>query len=182
MIHATIKPVRTTLLAVIAMTGLGPVAASAQDWDVVRGMLALLASEDDYNAQKGAFAACLLGDGDPEATVKLFTKAGWEAEDAGGGAIDILPPRGNLIAGIYLDGDICSVSNYAQATEEVPHEMEIFLTATGFSWGGNLMVDGCPQGWRIGNEVIASLTSGGQDPECTSPQSNEVRFYYGAVP
>ena len=151
--------------------------AAAQDVAALEAMTEQLSEPAGIEAQVGAFAACFLGNGDAGATAARFESEGWRVfGDAGMGMIEISHADAPIYVTLYMDGEICSVAHTTQPSPEAALVLENFLYAAGLA-PTPTEIDGCA-GWTLASGSSVGLTSGGQDPVCVGPESNDVRFYF----
>ncbi|SIN78613.1 hypothetical protein [Vannielia litorea] len=151
--------------------------AAAQNVAILEALVAQLNAPASPEAQLGAYSACLLGNGDPEATAGFFRARGWEVfGDSEMGMVEMTPPEGPLFVTLYADGEICAVDNTAQGTAIGTVTLSAFLETVGAD-ATPLEIEGCT-GWTLGEGRAVGITSGGQDPVCHSESDNQVRFTF----
>ncbi|MCO6383251.1 MAG: hypothetical protein JXQ91_15260 [Vannielia sp.] len=164
------------LLPALALAVL-PLPAAAQNATIVKALLANLNAPTAPEAQMGAFSACLLGNGNAEETAGIFEVRGWNVSaDPEMGSVDIWSDEGPVHVTLYMDGAICSVAHSAQSTALGTVSLSAYLETTGYETMA-IEMEGCT-GWAIGNGVAVGITSGGQDPVCSSDSDNDVRFTF----
>ena len=165
----TLRPISLALLLAL------PVPAVAQDTMMLEFALGDLDDATDSTVLRAAGAACILGNGEAEATAALFTAAGWSrGDDTEMGIVTLTPPGGNVTVTLYDDGRICDVSS----------EVWGFATAIGslqiLAGMSNLRLDAdqsqeCTV-LTLTDTMTASITSTGQDPVCASETNSSTRY------
>jgi hypothetical protein len=153
---------------VLALALLAPLPALAQD-------------ADPSNQLIEGFGACALGEGVADKTVTPLGLYGWtHEEDAEMSLVNFQPGVGtDTFAYMSLTPDFCHVESTSLGTARA-------LELLGYlSFSGQVSVDstetdadGCSI-VALSNGVVAAVTSGGNDPVCTSEQNSGVRFFFG---
>ncbi len=139
---------------------------------------AALAATDDLLSQ--AYLNCLRGEGDPDLTADEFATTGWGSESSGEeGLIYYTSPQGDdPYVFAANDGSFCHVEGLAIATGPAFALLEQTLQGAGvteYERGHDDM--GCPQ-FALPGGAIVTITSGGQDPVCTSDTDSAVRYEF----
>lgn len=124
--------------------------------------------------------ACILGGGDVAKTTAALADVGWTTEaDAAAGGLKIRPASGDVVFGFVSDkGDVCQVESTALGTEDSQTMFDLF------QMGGNSGIEVTESGTdaagctthSLSNGLVATLTSGGQDPACASETTSAFRF------
>lgn len=154
---------------------LAPTLAAAQSMEAVT---AKLSAPGGIEQQMGAVAACLVGKGDPDATLALFTEAGWTAErDAEMGMIYLAPPQGDVYVTLGDDGRFCDVASEAIGLGEAAGMTTELSFAANVAIMPSYDAQGCKtldyEGARI------ALTTTGQDPVCDMGDTSALRITWG---
>jgi hypothetical protein len=166
--------IRTALLALCLGTP-----ALAQDYGIVSFMTGDLDDRDPAKAYRSATAACLLGKGDPAATVARFTEAGWTVtEDADMGLTQIASADPNTYVLMATDGSFCAAYSETLGTDSGIANVQIVGGAGGFSMASVDNPMGCIA-FQLAPEVQVEITSSGNDPVCTDAATSSVRFTFG---
>lgn len=142
---------------------------------------ALAVDADPSNQLIEGYVACAMGEGLPDKTVTALGLYGWTSEeDAGMGVVNFRPGVGeDTFAYMSLTPDFCHVESTSIGTARA-------LELMGYvDMSGQVSVDatetdanGCTT-LTLSNGVVAVVTSGGNDPVCTSETDSGVRFYFG---
>ncbi|MGR3793782.1 hypothetical protein [Vannielia sp. SX4] len=160
------------LLACLAATP-----AAAQDVIALQKMTMQLSNPAGVEAQMGAWAACVMGNGDKDVTTAYFAPRGWEVfSDPEMGMAEISHPTSQIYISLYMDGAICSVAHTNQPSADATLLLENFLEVAGIP-ATPTEIEGCA-GWDRGDGMSIGLTSGGQDPVCVGTTDNDVRFTF----
>jgi hypothetical protein len=163
-------------LATLALLFATPVAA--QDMTILQSRLADLGSEQDKSTTVPLLAACLVGNGDAEATAALFTEAGWtRTDDADMGLVSLTPPWGDPYVTLYEGGRICDVTSERMGLMRADQNLVPLLTAAGYKIGRTDVPSGCIA-YDLGTGVTAEMTSSGNDPQCRSDSTSNVRLTF----
>jgi hypothetical protein len=139
-------------------------------------------SDDPAYAMLDAIGACMLGNGQVDATTKAFADIGWTAEaDSEMGLVNFQPGKGDKTFGFMSDKvDFCHAESLAIGTEDAQTMFNLFLM------GGNSGIevtasgtdtDGCTT-HTLSTGAVATITSGGNDPVCASETDAAVRFTF----
>lgn len=154
---------------VLALALLAPLPALAQD-------------ADPSNQMIEGFGACALGEGIVDKTLPPLGLYGWtHEEDTEQGLANFRPGVGQDTFGyMSLTPDFCHIESTSLGTARA-------LELMGYlSYSGQVSIaetetdeNGCAI-VTLSNGVVAAITSGGNDPTCTSDKNSGVRFYYGA--
>ncbi|WP_374372977.1 hypothetical protein [Tabrizicola sp.] len=144
--------------------------------------LPVLAQDADPSNQLiEGYTACAMGEGLTDKTVSALGLYGWtHEEDNEMGVVNFQPGIGtDTIAYMSLTPGYCHVESTSLGTARAA-ELLGYL-----SFSGQVSVDttetdenGCTTA-TLSNGVVAVITSGGNDPVCTSDQNSGVRFYFG---
>lgn len=130
-----------------------------------------------------AYLSCLHGNGNGERTVEAFAATGWlPAGPAEDGLIYFTRPEADapyVYAG--AEGTFCHVETPTLGTDAARKLLDETLAADGAKvTDAGFSVDDCPQqnlpGWGF-----VTVTSGGQDPTCSSRTDSAVRFEYDSI-
>jgi len=168
--------IRAALLALTVLAT--PVAA--QDWSVARYMSGALNSADSTEAYRAAIAACLVGEGDPTATLAPFAENGWAVtEDAEMGLTEIASPNPDLYVLMASDGSFCAAYNEAIGTEAAFLQMQTLIASTGIGAPSTPDDMGCMV-YTLTPEIRLQPTSSGNDPVCEDANTSSVRVTFGA--
>jgi hypothetical protein len=168
--------IRPALLALMLAT---PVAA--QDMSILESQLRNLDEEQDSQALVPLIAACLLGGGDAEVTATLFTDAGWtRTDDAEMGVVSLVPAWGDPYVTLYQDGAICDVTSDELSLMRADQSLIPLLTAAQFQVARTDVPSGCIA-YDVGNGVVAEMSSAGNDPQCRSDDSSNIRFTFASA-
>ncbi|EEW24482.1 hypothetical protein [Rhodobacter ferrooxidans] len=128
------------------------------------------------------YLACLLGAGDVPATMQALAAQGWVEGDGEDGLIFMSPGVGDTVfAYMADDGGFCHVESTsidsATASELLAATLE-GAGITGIEY--NKSEDGCTE-LGFGEGATATITSGGNDPQCGSDSNSGVRFVPAAL-
>ena len=166
--------IRSTLLVALLLA----TPAVAQDLSVLQSQLGDLEEEQDNGALAPLIAACLLGDGDAEATAALFTDAGWiRTDDPEMGVVTLVPAWGDPYVTLYQDGAICDVTSETLSLMRADQNLIPLLTAAQFSIDRTDVPSGCIA-YDLGKGVVAEMSSSGNDPQCRSDDNSNIRFTF----
>lgn len=162
------------LTVALALT-LPPTLAVAGSMEAVT---AKLSAPGGVEQQMGAVAACLVGKGDPEATLALFAAAGWTDErDDEMGMIYIAPAQGNVYVTLGDDGRFCDAASEAIGLGEAAGMMTELSFAANVAVMPAVDADGCMTFDYDGARV--TLTTTGQDPACDMGETSALRTTWG---
>ncbi|WP_374644650.1 hypothetical protein [Tabrizicola sp.] len=136
---------------------------------------------DPSNQLIEGYTACALGEGLADKTVTALGLYGWTSqEDTEMGVVNFQPGVGkDTFAYMSPTPGYCHVESTSLGTARA-------LELLGYlSFSGQVSVDttetdenGCTTA-TLSNGVVAVITSGGNDPVCTSETDSGVRFYFG---
>lgn len=152
----------------LSMVLLAPLPALAQD-------------ADPSNQLIEGYTACALGEGLPDKTVTTLGLYGWtHEEDTEMGLVNFKPGVGSdTFAYMSLTPGYCHVESTSLGTARA-------LEVMGYlSYSGQVSLDGTETDANgcttvtLSNGIVAVITSGGNDPVCTSDTDSGVRFYFG---
>jgi hypothetical protein len=153
---------------------------AAQEMAVLRMQLGGLDEQRDNQALAPLIAACLVGNGDAGATAALFTDAGWtRSDDAEMGVVSLTPPWGDPYVILYDNGAICDVTSESIGLMRADQNLAPLLLAAQFPINRADVPSGCTA-YDIGSGIIAELTSSGNDPQCRSDTTSNIRFTFAA--
>jgi hypothetical protein len=128
------------------------------------------------------YLACALGDGDWNTTVPTLGLYGWtHEEDAEMGLVNFQPGVGETtFAYMSLTPDFCHIESLALGTDKAAELLEFAVTNSGQLTVESSETDaeGCVV-LMLSNGVSVAITSGGNDPVCTSDTDSGVRFFFG---
>jgi hypothetical protein len=141
---------------------------------------ALAQDADPSNQLIEGYIACAMGEGLPDKTVTPLGLYGWTSEeDTEMGMVNFQPGTGTeTFAYMSLTPDYCHVESLTLGTARA-------LELLGYlSFSGQVSVEatetdenGCTT-VTLSNGVTAAITSGGNDPVCTSETDSGVRFLF----
>lgn len=168
---------RLRVFAVLtALLAGGP--ALAQDDGKLAMLLPSLSQDDATTQMTAGYAACLKDFGNAEAIAGSFTSNGWtRRDDTEAQIIQLEPEMGEkTAAALAVDGSYCHVESFSLTTGQAGHVLAMTLQLVGLQ-GAQVGADaqGCMT-FTLANGIVATLTSGGQDPVCASQTSSAVRF------
>ena len=118
----------------------------------------------------GAIIACVEGAVDPASADAAFADAGWTSTE-GEGDGTVAWEQGDLWTMYWTEPGFCMVADEAISTDEMEATL-LGLTDSPPEMGKD--EDGCTT-YDLG-PVIATLTSSGNDPTCTSDSGAALRF------
>jgi len=127
--------------------------------------------------------ACLAGGGSPDDTSLVFNEIGF-AEDTEGedGLIyfvnEAVP---DMLVYAADDGSFCHVESLSVGTETASLAFIAFQDSLGLALDHNQSEDGCTQFGIAGGDILATVTSGGNDPFCASDTDSAIRFTFPAI-
>lgn len=131
------------------------------------------------------YLACALGGGDWNTTVPMLGLYGWTSEeDTEMGLVNFQPGVGEAtFAYMSLEPGFCHVESLAFGTDKAAELLAFSVASSGQITveGTETSPDGCVT-VTLSNGVVAVVTSGGNDPVCTSDTDSGVRFYFGDGP
>jgi hypothetical protein len=137
----------------------------------------------EYQILEG-IEGCIIGAGEVDETEAVLTPYEWKlAEGSDHGISEFVPAIGEETF-IYMSHgvDFCQVESTTLGTTYPASMLELFIlddrgghgltiTATGTD------AEGCAT-TTLSNGVVATITSGGNDPTCTSETDSAVRFVF----
>ena len=128
------------------------------------------------------YLACALGGGDWNVTVPMLSLYGWTStEDAETEVVSFEPGTGNAtFAYMSQTPGYCHVESTVLGTGKAAEVLDLAVSGSGqiMVEGRETSPDGC-ETFVLSNGVVAVITSGGNDPVCTSDANSGVRFYFG---
>jgi hypothetical protein len=167
--------IRISLLALMLATP-----AMAEDNSVLKFQLRSLDNQNDDSALTPLIAACLLGNGDGEATAKFFTDAGWARnDDTEMGMVSLTPAWGDPYVTLYENGAICDVTSETMGLMRADGNLVPLMAAAGIKVSRADVPSGCVA-YDLGNGIIAEMSSSGNDPTCQSDSTSNIRFTFAA--
>jgi hypothetical protein len=136
---------------------------------------------DPANQLVEGYLSCFMGHGDPDVVAPNLGLYGWTHEPAEDGITIAIPGAGDAsFVLIADDGSFCHVESLVLGTEKAAEVLALAMPAAGVTLPeATVGADGCTT-YDLGAGVTASLTSGGNDPVCTSETDSGVRFDFAA--
>jgi hypothetical protein len=128
-------------------------------------------------ALRAAYAACIAGNGQVEATARPFTENGWtRSDDTEMGLITLTPAEGDLYVTLAADGSFCDVASESQGTDAALSSIQILSGAAGLpvemlETGGECLAASIGMG-------MVEIMSSGNDPVCLSETTSAARFFF----
>jgi hypothetical protein len=154
--------------------------AAAQEMMILEMQLGGLEEQRDNQALAPLLAACLVGNGDAEATATLFTDAGWtRTDDADMGMVSLTPPWGDPYVTLYDNGAICDVTSEQIGLMKADQNLTPLLLAAQFPINRADVPSGCTA-YDLGSGITAEMTSSGNDPQCQSDDTSNIRLTFSA--
>lgn len=140
---------------------------------------ALAQDADPVNQLVEGYLTCFMGHGDPEVVAPNLGLYGWTHEPAEDGIIIAMPGAGDAsFVLIADDASFCHVESLKLGTDKAAEVLALAMPAAGAVLPEpSTDDDGCAV-YDFGNGTIATLTSGGNDPTCTSDTDSGVRFEF----
>lgn len=135
----------------------------------------------DTSTLTAGIKACMAAAGDPALISAAFVAAGWTAEpSAEEGLISFIPANdAQTFAFIADTGVFCHVESLNTGSAALADLLAATLKSEGWQTAEpGKDADGCTL-IDLGDSITATLTSGGNDPTCTSETDSAVRFEYG---
>jgi len=136
---------------------------------------------DPANQLVEGYVVCIMAKGDAEVATANLGLYGWTHEEAEDGLQVALPGvGGDTFVLMANDGSFCQVESMTLGTDKAAETLGFALPGAGISdpvTGTDEM--GCTT-MDLGNGLTATLTSGGNDPTCTSDTDSAVRFNFAA--
>lgn len=152
--------------------------AFAQSKGMMTSMVKRLDSATGEKAMRAASAACVLGNGDPEATATLFTSKGWtRSDDAEMGSVSLAPADGALWVTLYDQGRICDVTSETIGTKDALSVFQALAGTANFPVVTLNLPSGCPA-FDVAPGAFVEITSSGNDPVCQSDTTSTLRFTF----
>lgn len=137
---------------------------------------------DPANQLVEGYLSCFMGGGDPEVVAPNLGLYGWTHEAAEDGLIIALPGAGEAtFVLIAEDKSFCHVESLTLGSAKAAEVLALALAGADVTLpepGADAM--GCAL-FDLGEGITATLTSGGNDPTCTSETDSGVRFEFGAA-
>lgn len=125
--------------------------------------------------------ACMAAAGDPGAISAAFSASGWTVDpNTDEGLISFLPTDDDQTFAFIADtGVFCHVESLNIGSAALAKILAATLKSEGWETAEpGKDADGCTL-IDLGDSITATLTSGGNDPTCTSETDSAVRFEYG---
>ncbi len=137
----------------------------------------------EYQLLEG-IEACIMGGGDVDATGAALKRYEWTmVEDSDHGISEFLPSEGEVTF-IYMSNgiDFCHVESTVLGSTYPASMLELFILDDSTGHGLTIKetgtdADGCAT-TTLSNGIVATVTSGGNDPTCTSETDGAVRFIF----
>jgi len=162
----------------LALAGLVSAPAVGAADDGVLARLAARLDQGDGTQMQAAYAACILGKGNPEATIALFTAKGWRRDDtAKAGRVTLSPGTDALYATVAMDGSFCDVTSLATGTDDALSVLNDLTRTAALPVGPADVMSTC-LAMTLGPEIVAEVLSGGSDPVCASDTDSAVRIHF----
>jgi len=150
-------------------------------------LLAVLASPaaaqdaDPENQLIEGYMVCALTNGDPAAVTTNLGIYGWKSEDGEDGLITVLPGVGDsTVVQVAKDCSFCQVESMVRGMARAAEIMAMGRKGAGQPEPEtDTNAEGCTR-YHLSGGVVATLTSGGNDPVCASDESAAFRFEFSA--
>ena len=151
-------------------------------------LLALLASPalaqdaDPAGQLVEGYVACFASHGSLETITPTLAQFGWTLEPGEDGLTNAMPGAGNAtFAMIADDASFCHVESLTIGTTAAAAILEAAMQGVDAPLpAATKDADGCTQ-YDLDDGTTVTLTSGGNDPVCTSDTDSAVRFDYSAT-
>jgi hypothetical protein len=117
----------------------------------------------------GAIGACANAVKEPQGVIPVFAGAGWERADEFDGTVGFQTPSTYVM--FWTEPGFCMVETTDFNTDGLTALLASFDIAP-----SGTDADGCTQFTLPDTDVVATLTGGGNDPQCTSPTEAALRF------
>ena len=174
---------RASALA-LCLLCLGATSGWAQDAAKLAIVIPGLSEADPTTQMTAGFAACLKDFGNAEAVAASFTGNGWTRFDRTEESLVHLehPTSESTFADLATDGSFCQVESLSLTTGQAGHVLALTLQLAGVP---SARMGATPEGcitYTLDTGVVATITSGGQDPVCTSQLTSAIRFEKPATP
>ena len=149
--------------------------------------LALLASPavaqdaDPTGQAVEAYVACFMTHATKDTITASLTQFGWTLQPGEDGITDALPAKGEATLLHFADdASYCQVESTTIGTKDALTTLSAALEGTGTKLPApSKDADGCAV-YDFGAGVTATLTSGGNDPTCTSDTDSTVTFDFAS--
>jgi hypothetical protein len=140
---------------------------------------ALAQDADPSNQLIEGYVACAMGEGLPDMTVAQLGLYGWtHEEDPDMGIVNFQPGVGeDTFAYMSLTPDFCHVESTSLGTARAVELLGYLSFANINLDATETDADGCTK-VTLSNGVTAIITSGGNDPVCSSDTDSGVRFLF----
>jgi hypothetical protein len=160
----------------LALPALALLATAAQADTAMLNAMASMINAGDGGGLSSAYAACVAGMGDPEATAAYWTDEGWtRTDETEMGLIFLSSPGAHWTVTIAADGSFCEVASEQDSTGyALAQAMAVTMMAGGQNPTTN--DEGCAVFALPGAKM--TLTSTGQDPVCHSDTSSALRVTF----
>ena len=129
------------------------------------------------------YIVCAMAGRTPDMAAANLGLYGWTHEPAEDGMIIALPGAGEASFVLMAeDGSFCHVESLTLGTDKALETFALAMPGAGLTIpdpGTDAM--GCAL-YDLGLGMTATLTSGGNDPTCTSPSDSAIRFDFAPAP
>jgi hypothetical protein len=150
----------------------------AQSTGMMTSMVKRLDSATGSKLMRASAAACVLGNGDAEATATLFTSKGWtQSNDAEMGIVSLTPADASLSVTLYDQGRICDVTSETIGTKDALSAFQTLAGTANFPVVILNLPSGCPA-FGVAPGASVEITSSGNDPVCQSDTTSTLRFTF----
>ncbi len=148
---------------------------------LLAGSPALAQNADPVNQLIEGYLTCFMGHGDPEIVAPNLGLYGWTHDAAEDGVAIAMPATGDASFVLMADdGSFCHVESLKLGTDTAAETLALALQGAKVTLpDAQSDALGCAV-YDLGPGVTATLTSGGNDPTCTSDSSSAVRFDFAA--
>lgn len=142
-----------------------------------------LAQDADPTSQLiEGYLTCFMGRGDPDVVAPNLGLYGWTHGEAEDGVAIALPGVGDgSFVLMATDASFCHVESLKLGTDAAAQTLTLALQGASVTLpDAQTDAMGCAL-YDLGPGITATLTSGGNDPTCTSDTSSIVRFDFAAA-
>jgi hypothetical protein len=128
------------------------------------------------------YVACQASRANLEIITPTLTQFGWTLEPGEDGITNAMPGAGEAtFVMIADDASFCHIESLKIGTTAAAAIFEASMQGVNVTLpAATKSADGCTQ-YDLGDGSTATLTSGGNDPVCTSETDSAVRFDYGTT-
>lgn len=124
------------------------------------------------------YAACLLGEGTVDGVEAALAEMDFtRADDAELGMVTFTSPSLPFSVTLHDNGAICDVTSETLGTDQATMGIVIVGGMAGYEIDNG----GACARMRIAGTALAEITSSGNDPQCSSAGTSNVRFTFGAA-